>query len=555
LKTLSKLFLLVLFLGKILIMRLMILIVTLNALFFSLSAQTDSIAPSRLERAMIPAKLSSARKMSDENNVRGALTEYRKVLDVDSLNYTALYATADCYYRLKKYKVALDYLKKAVATQDEIPADSYLFFGKCHHRMAELDKAIEYYEKYLPIVKAEPQEYDETRRFINECKFAKIMMQSKVPVTITNLGKEVNSRYEEYAPSITADGKFLYFTSRRNNTTGEQIDRKGDFKFFEDIYYCSKDAAGVWSEAEKVEGMVNTETHDGILSVLPNGKAMYIYKNDGKKAGDIWLSTKDENTGTFGAPVSLNPPINTAYFEGSTSVTEDGKFIYFVSEREKGLGRGDIYVSENNNGVWSTPKNLGNIINTEGDEKFVFIHPSGKSLYFASNGHLSLGGYDIFKSEWVDGMWTPPINLGYPINTVNEESTLSITRDNHFMYMAAEFENSLGERDLYAVDISQYPLIADPNAQRQYIKVLAKVQTKRGKPISDWEVYWIEENGLEIGKAQTDKKGVATNLIQVNKKYRTEIRDGSEVIQSDWLYISSDKTKSDADRTFVITLP
>jgi tetratricopeptide (TPR) repeat protein len=110
LKTLSKLFLLVLFLGKILIMRMMILVVTLNALFFSLSAQTDSIAPSRLERAMIPSKLSSARKMSDENNVRGALTEYRKVLDVDSLNYTALYATADCYYRLKKYKVALELL-------------------------------------------------------------------------------------------------------------------------------------------------------------------------------------------------------------------------------------------------------------------------------------------------------------------------------------------------------------------------------------------------------------------------------------------------------------
>ncbi len=504
---------------------------------------------------MIPAKLASARRMSDENNVRGALTEFRKVLDVDSLNYTALYASADCYYRLKKYKVALDYLKKAVATQDEIPADSYLFFGKCHHRMADLDKAIEYYEKYLPIVKAEPQEFDETRRFINECKFAKIMMQNAVPVTINNLGKEVNSRYEEYAPSVTADGQYLYFTSRRNNTTGEQVDRKGDFKFYEDVYYSIKGSDGRWSEAEKVEGQVNTETHDGILSVLPSGNAIYVYKNDGKKAGDIWLSLRDNATGKFGAPVELNSPINTAYFEGSTSVTADGKWMYFVSEREKGLGRGDIYMSENNNGVWSTPKNLGAIINTEGDEKFVFIHPDGKSLYFSSNGHLSLGGYDIFKSEWVDGMWTPPINLGYPINTVNEESTLSITSDNRFMYMAAEFDNSLGERDLYVVDISKYSLISDANAQRQYMKVFGKVQTKRGKAVSDWEVYWIEENGLEIGKAKTDKKGVATNLIQVNKKYRVEIRDGSEVIQSDWLYISSDASKSDAERTFLITLP
>ena len=87
------------------------------------------------------------------------------------------------------------------------------------------------------------------------------------------------------------------------------------------------------------------------------------------------------------------------------------------------------------------------------------------------------------------------------------------------------------------------------------MKVFGKVQTKRGKAVSDWEVYWIEENGLEIGKAKTDKKGVATNLIQVNKKYRVEIRDGSEVIQSDWLYISSDASKSEAERTFLITLP
>jgi tetratricopeptide (TPR) repeat protein len=533
------------------------LVVFLFGIFLSMIGfgQSDTLAPTRLDRAMIPSKLSGARRMSDQNNVRGALTEYRKVLDVDSLNYTALYASADCYYRLKKYKVALDYLKKAVATQSSIPDEAYLFFGKCFHRLADLDRAIEYYEKYLPIVKSVNQEYDETRRYINECKFAKIMMSNPVPVKIENMGKQVNSRYEEYSPSITADGSHLYFTSRRSNTTGEQIDRKGDFKFYEDIYQSTRDSKGDWSEAEKVEGSVNTETHDGILSILPDGSAMYVYKNDGKNAGDIWISQKEVNTGNFGVPTALNHPVNTEAFESSTSITEDGKFLYFVSERPKGFGRGDIYVSENNNGIWSAPKNLGDIVNTEGDEKFVFIHPSGKSLYFASNGHLSLGGYDVFKSEWVDGMWTPPINLGYPINTVNEESTLSITRDNKLMFMAAEFDNSLGERDLYQVDISNYELISNPNAQRQYTKVFGKVQTRKGKPVKDWEVYWMEENGLEIGKAQTNAKGIATTLIQVNKKYRLEIRDGSEVLQSDWIFISSDATKTDLDKTFVITIP
>ncbi len=526
-----------------------------------LSAQIDTNGVSVMDKAMIPAKLTSAQRKLDNNNVRGALTEFREVLSIDSLSYMALGGTSECYYRLKKYKIALEYYNKAMATQSFVSSEGYLFYAKCHHRLAELDKAIEYYQKYLKDIAPLSPEYAETKRYIQECKYAKSMMAKPVPVVITNLGKEINSRYEEYAPSVTADGSKLYFTSRRSSTTGGKVDEKGDYKFYEDIFFSQKGADGKWIEAEKVEGAVNTESHDGILSITPDGNGMYVYKNDGKISGDIYYSQKDLSTGEFSLAQSMAFPINTKNrFESSTSITEDGQFLYFVSERDKGMGRGDIYVSQRMNGNWTEPKNLGGVINTPGDEKFVFIHPNGKIIFFASNGHLSLGGYDIFKSEFVNGTWTPPMNLGYPINTVNEESTLSITRDNKTMYLAAEFDNSLGERDIYSVDISNYSMIGNTEVVNNYTQVWGRIITKRGKPIKGLMVYWMDEYGVEIAKSMTDKNGIAVTQIIADQSYQIEIRDGAKSMQSIYKLLPAGKNRSNAEgpdeaRTLEIKVP
>ena len=146
-------------------------------------------------------------------------------------------------------------------------------------------------------------------------------------------------------------------------------------------------------------------------------------------------------------------------------MTADGNTIYFVSERPEGEGQGDIYVSTKKGENWSSPKNLGPVVNTDLDEKFVFIHPNGKTLFFASNGHQTMGSYDIFKTEYVNGEWSVPINLGYPINTVNEESTFSLTKDNKTLMIAAEYDNSFGERDIYRIDVSKYALLSSTSSK------------------------------------------------------------------------------------------
>ncbi|MDP4587028.1 MAG: hypothetical protein NWS86_02525, partial [Flavobacteriales bacterium] len=246
----------------------------------------------------------------------------------------------------------------------------------------------------------------------------------------------------------------------------------------------------------------------------PDGKQIFVYKNNLNSAGDIFVSTLNSNDNSWRAPEKMPRPINTSYFESSISITQDGQKIYFISERGgSGFGQGDIYVSEKQGAGWSKPENLGEVINTPFDEKFVFIHPNGKTLYFASDGHQCLGSYDIFKTEFVNGRWSIPINLGYPINTVNEESTFSLTQDNKTMLIAAEYSDTFGERDIYKIDVSNYPLISSGYESSGYGGLTLKLQDEEGKP-QKGEQYEILLKGSNrvITKGESDKLG----LIRVN---------------------------------------
>jgi hypothetical protein len=340
----------------------------------------------------------------------------------------------------------------------------------------------------------------------------------------------VNTRFEEYTPSITADGKMLFFTSRRSDTKGGDIDKKGDFKFFEDIYFSKYDSENdAWSDSEPLYGAVNTETYDAVLSVIPDGTGIYVYKNTVTTTGDIFYSKLNTVDNEWLAAERLSKPINTSYFESSISQTADGNTVYFVSERPEGLGQGDIYVSYKKGSSWSSPKSLGNVINTEDDEKFVFIHPNGKTLYFASNGHECLGSYDIFKTELVNGQWSIPVNLGYPINTVNEESTFSLTSDNKIMMIAAEYADNYGERDIYKVDVSGYDLLSKGYDTGTFGQILCTAVNAEGKPVKGIKVEILNASGKLMFAEETDRNGRVRASLLGNQTYKVVFTDGDVV--------------------------
>jgi len=494
------------------------------------SAQPDSTKAGVMSQALVPARVLAARHEFNVNNMRGALTIYREIISTDPTNISALYGIAQCHYHLKRYDLALDYLEQSIKARGNISTDDLFFYGQCYHRTSltipDLDKAISYYSQFQEKASKNSFEYEEAVRFIAQCQLAKEMMASPAPVTIRNMGEEINTRFEEYAPSITSDGRLLVFTSRRSGS----IDKDGDYKYYEDIYFSKKDEqTGKWVASEALEGEVNTTTHDAVLSIVPDGSGIYVYKNDGNNAGDIFFSKRNVKDEVWYPAQRLDRPINTSYFEGSASITEDGKTLYFISERMEGFGLGDIYVSTKKGDTWSNPKNLGKDLNTDLDEKFVFIHPNGKTLFFASNGHPGMGSYDIFKTELINGHWAKPVNLGYPINTVNEESTFSLTNDNSTMYIAAEYDDTYGERDIYEINVSEYGMMSAGYEKSIYGQLLVTITDAKGATIKGVDVVVFPAGSTtDVGTTKTDRNGYARINVEGGKKYRVVARLGAD---------------------------
>lgn len=491
-------------------------------------AQKDTTDRGVFDQAMVTPRIMAARHEFNENNMRGALLIYREVLETEPNNANALYGTAQCYYNLKKYKLSLDYLDKAIKVKPTVSKETEFFYGQIYHRTAQLDKAITSFQNFMAVENSGTYEYELAKYYLAQCNYAKEMMTQPVNVSIKNMGNLINSRYDDYTPSISADGNLIVFTSRRNDTKGGRMDEQGDYKYFEDIYYSEYDAAtGEWGQSSGVNGELNTETYDAVLSIFPSGKGMYVYKNTVNTTGDIYSSDFKSGSNEWSAAGKMPRPINTSYFEGSISMTADESTLYFVSERPEGLGQGDIYVSHKKGDGWSSPKNIGSIVNTELDEKFVFIHPNGKTLFFASDGHPTMGSYDIFKSELVNGEWSVPVNLGYPINTVNEESTFSLTKDNNTLMIAAEYEDSFGERDIYMIDVSQYELLSKGYEMSTAGQILVTAIDKDGKTVKGVSVKVFEANTTrEIVEVTTDKLGRAKVNLPGNKNYKLVLNKG-----------------------------
>lgn len=491
-------------------------------------SQKDSTKTGLMDQALVTPRILAARHEYNENNMRGALLIFREVLETEPNNASALYGMSQCNYNLKKYKLALEYLDKAVAANKDVSREIDFFYGQIYHRTELLDKAIESFRKFLNEERSGTYEYELAQEYTAQCQYAKEQMAKPVNVEITNLGNLINSRYDDYTPSITSDGKMIVFTSRRNDTKGGRMDEQGDYKYFEDIYYSELDeATGEWGQAFAVAGELNTETYDAVLSIFPSGKGMYVYKNTVNTTGDIYYSEYRSTNSEWSAAEKMPRPINTSYFEASISMTADGSTVYFVSERPDGLGQGDIYVSTKKGEGWSNPKNLGAVINTDLDEKFVFIHPNGKTLYFSTNGHQTMGSYDIFKTEFVNGEWSVPINLGYPINTVNEESTFSLTKDNKTLMIAAEYADSFGERDIYKIDVSNYNLVSSGYETSTFGQLLITCNDLSGAGVKGAAIkVFSGSNNKEIAEAKTDKLGRAKVNLPGNQKYRVVISEG-----------------------------
>jgi len=447
-----------------------------------------------------------------ENNAREALNIYRELLKDYTNDAMVNYRIGECHYKLENYELAVEYFQNAKKINEAVDGELYFSLGQAYHRNNQLDLSLEAYNHYSSNASKGDKKSHNIAKRIAQVDYAKKMISSPVKVSIENLGDKINSRGGDYAPSISADGKTMIFTSRRSNTMGGGVDKGGDFKYFEDIYISEWDSVeNTWGKANPIEGKLNTEGHDASLSISPDGSQIYIYRNDGEVyIGDIFVSKKRESSGTWGLPKALDKPINTSYFESSACLSADGNKLFFVSEREGkkngAQGQGDIYVVEKiSKTTWGEPKNLGPVINTPYDEISVFIHPDGKTLFFSSNGHLSIGGLDIFMSKLQDdGTWSKPENLGFPINTIDDDVHFVLSTDGKSAHYSAVKEDGMGERDIYKIDMSNYPIL---NEGVSINLSILKGQVTSGENKVAADIEFKDETGNIVGKTACDDDG------------------------------------------------
>lgn len=361
------------------------------------------------------------------------------------------------------YLAALPYLQKAVkdidnnfdmysSKEESAPTDAYYHMARCYHLNEELDKAVEYYNLFIANSRKKSELIERAQLGIEQCAIAKDAIDHPKSAVVKNVGKEINTAFPEYAPVVSLDGQSLYFTSRRaweDNSTEEYRDPMF-YQYPEDIYVSYIDFDGSWTAPSKLD-FCNGQNNEATIAISSDERRVYVYQ-DVTGMGDIYFSDFGQNK--FNTLEQLQYQyVNTKYWETHCTVTPDGNNMYFVSERPGGFGGRDIYrIVKMPDGSWSEPQNLGPTINTPYDEDSPFLAADNKTMYFASNGAMSMGGFDIFVTVRDDNnVWSTPINLGYPINKTGDDLFYTTTIDGLKGYLSSFRPEGHGEKDIYEI--------------------------------------------------------------------------------------------------------
>jgi len=461
-----------------------------------------------------------AEKFLDNRNFSKAALIYKELLTESSRNADLNFKLGLCYLNIvseKEKSVAL--LEKAIQytnSKNNVSMDVYFNLAMAYHANYQFKEALKVYKDLLQIISPQNTSFrNEIQRNVQMCKNGIELMKNPVNISIINLGNKINTKFSEHSPGVTADESTMVFTSRRNGT-GSKIDSDG--QYFEDIY-ISHLINGIWSEPVGI-AKLNTIDHDASISISADGQELYIYKagfinSRESEGGDIFVS---HLKGTeWSEPEKLAPVINSSSKESHITISADNRTIYFSSNRPGGFGGMDVYtVTKLPNGKWGRARNLGPAINTEYNDDAPFIHPDGKTLYFSSAGHKTMGGLDIFKAIKIKGRWTTPVNVGYPINSTDDDTYYTPTPDGKRAYFASYRKGSFGRTDIF--------LIKTPDEEAVGLFVLkGKVLNSSGDVVINSQIT-VSKGGQVIG---IYKPNTATGkflfIVDAGKRYDIEI--------------------------------
>ena len=439
-----------------------------------------------------------------------ALTLYANIYlldeDYDQINFRI----GTCYLNIPGEKEkAISYFQKAKTAGH---TEACFWLARAYHFAQQFSLEIKNYQIYkskedkLIIEK-------ELERYVDIASRAEIAINNPVFVKIENLGPSINTEYSEVIPFITADKSKLVFSSKRPGRFGIYEDEN---KNGSDIYMADREGDR-WVNVHKMGFEINTEMNDLVVGMNDLGTILLVNRTrKGMDYGNLFIC--ENKNGTWLKPVMLSEQINSEHKESSACITAEGKLIYFSSNRPGGFGGKDIWeVKQLPNGNWAKPFNIGGLINSPYDEEAPFISPNGQTLYFSSNGHETIGGYDIYNAESRGKRsWGTPENLGYPINSVDDDVYFSVGENDKTAYYSSFSDGGYGGSDIYEAQLLYKESFLTP------VKFMVK-DPQTQEPIEAMITLFVEETGKIYGYYLPNNKGEFLFVVKPEMKFNMEI--------------------------------
>lgn len=482
-----------------------------------------------------------ALEQADLGKYEEALAGMADAIRLDSKLVDAYLSRAGIFASLKIYERSVAEYQKAFSLDTVYCSDFYLPYSISLAGMGCFEEALAAADSFLRIPALNERSLKAANYRKNVYRFA-LEMQKKIDSNyvfgLHNLGDSVNSDESEYYPSLTIDGSRLVFTRRVENRD-------------EDFFQCDRIHDTAWSGAVPLKGLINTDMNEGAQHLSQDGKwLLFTACNypDGNGSCDIYIAYLNKK-GFWNEAKTLGPTVNSEFWESSPCLSPDKQDLYFSSNRPGGYGGKDIYVSHRNaDGTWTEPENLGPEINTSGDEACPFIHTDNHSLYFNSNGLMGYGAADLFLSKkQSDGSWGEPVNLGFPVNTIDEEGSMVVASDGVTAYYTSDRKDGKGKLDLYSFKLPRFA------AADSTLWVKGKIfdkKTNGGLPCRA-ELTDIA-TGEKLYSLQTDEEGNYLVPLPLGRDYAFNVNRKGYLFFSENFSLASDHP--DSPRTIMIGL-
>jgi outer membrane protein OmpA-like peptidoglycan-associated protein len=517
-------------------MRLLIQLI----LILPLSVTAQNYLTSKTATGNAKAAYDAGRKYLFAGNSSKAIASFESAIKNAPNFIDAYIQLGAAQMELAQSDKAIQNFSKATELDPKYEPKVWYALGTLYAQAEKYPEAVNALEQFLKLPDIHPDLLKKGRLLLQNSRFIPTALKNPVPFNPKSLGAGVNTNVSEYLPALTADGETLIYTAMIPMGRLDQED-----------FYISQKKDSLWQKGVPLDAL-NTDDNEGAHCIAADGRMLIFTacnRPDGLGSCDIYVSVL--KNGQWAKPNNMGSTVNTSYWDGQPSLSADGAALYFASDRPGGRGGKDIWVSHRNTkGYWAQPEPLDSTINTPFDDQTPFIHPDGQTLYFTSDGHPGMGANDIFMARRDSlNKWTTPRNLGYPINTNGSEAALTVSLDGRTAYFARNVATSNTPKknyDIYAFDL--------PEAVRPqkvtYVRALVRHATTKEPLVARLEVVDLATN-RPVYVGRTNEQGIFLVCLPFGKKYALNVSKEQFLFQSEHFNLSELRT---ADKPFSLEL-